>query len=316
MIIKGAGSQAKTKRPGHGRRIYMEQPWQPIEIRIVPKVPMPDRLYICMAKIKPKAAVLLRAAFAAGKSLPKNLLALLNGHLALHYNLGQAGSCWEGGPSPDFKEVLYIFAAGSLDEARGLVQGDPFFREGIIFQDVWFGWSVHVPPWKLASRQREEIERLMRDVGVLPAYPPGVTPQIIEKGVDVVTPAKLVVCLSRTDPARIKQIESDQKTGGDVPAYFIEHVNNRLGPGGTTPMGYDWESGPSEDQVYDLTIYAVDSIETARRLRENDRFSRYGLFYDHRFFEWCIFTPFAKASPLYKVALQRFLEGAGVPPGG
>lgn len=292
----------------------MEQPWQPIEIKLVPNIPLPSSLFVCLARIKPKAADFLRAAFITGKPLPKNLAALHNAHLAHQYNLGETGSCWEGGPSPDFKQVLYVFAAGSPEEARGLVQNDPFFREGIIFQEMWFGWSVHVPPWKLAPTEREGIEWLMRDVGVLPAYPPEVTPQIMEKGVAVVTPPKLVVCLSRADAARIKQIEVDHKAGGDVPSYFVEHVYNRLGPGGTTPMGYDWESGPSDDQAYDLTVYAVDSIETARSLRQNDRFSLHGLFYEHRFFEWCIFTPFTKASPLYKAELQRFLEGAGVRP--
>ncbi len=93
------------------------------------------------------------------------------------------------------------------------------------------------------------------------------------------------------------------------------HLYNRLGPGGTSQMGYEWESGPSEDQVYDLTIYSVNSVEFARDLRENDGFSRHDLFYDHRFFVWRIFTPFAKVSPLYRGTLQRFLEGAGVRPG-
>jgi uncharacterized protein YciI len=292
----------------------MEQPWQPIEIQLVPRAPLPNNLYVCLAKVKPKAAMFLRAAFVEGKSLPKNLAAMLKVHLVHQYTLGQAGSCWEGGPSSDFRDILYVYAAGSLEDARGLVQEDPFFREGIVFQEQWFGWSVRVPPWKLAPAEREEMERLMRDVGALPAYPPGVTPQIVERGVEVVTPAKLIACFSRTDTARVRQIEADHRAGVDVPAYFIEHVYNRLGPGGTTPMGYDWESGPTDDQVYDLTIYAVDSIETARRLRENDRFSQHGLFYDHRYFEWCILTPYGKASPLYRGALQRLLEGAGVRP--
>jgi hypothetical protein len=292
----------------------MEQPWQPIEIKLIAGTPIPERLYVCLARVKPRAAAFLRAAYEAGKPLPRNLADLNDEHIVHEHNFGENGACWEGGPSPDFRDLLYVFSVDSLERARSLVQADPFYREGVIYQDIWFGWSVHVPPWKLAPPQREEIESLMRDVGVLPGYPPGVTPQVIERKVQVVTPPKLVVCFSRADVARIKQIEEDHKSGRDMPAFFIEHVYNRLGPGGTTPMGYDWESGPSDDQVYDLTVYSVDSVETARRLRENDRFSRHGLFFDHRFFEWCIFTPFAKASPLYKGALRRFLEGAGIRP--
>lgn len=287
---------------------------QPVEMRLVPSRPIPHDLYVCLAKIKPRAAAFLKAAYQEGKPLPKNLAAFHNGHLVAEYDLGETGACWEGGPSTDFRDVLYIFSTTSMEEARSLVQEDPFFREGIIYQDTWFGWSIHVPPWKLAPPAREGFEWLMRDVGILPTYPAGVTPRVIEKKVDVVPPTNLVVCFSRVDVARIKQIEIDHKAGKEMPAYFIEHVYNRLGPGGTSQMGYDWESGPSDDQVYDLTIYSVNSVEMARQLRENDRFSRHGLFYDHRFFEWRIFTPFAKVSPLYRSTLQRFLEGAGVRP--
>jgi len=285
---------------------------QPIEIRLVPSIPVPTNLYVCLARIKPRAAVFLKDAFQEGKPLPKNLAALNSQHLVHEYNFGEKGSCWEGGPSPDFQNILYVFSTGSLDEARGLVQTDPFYQEGIIYEDTWFGWSVHVPPWKLAGAQRGDIERAMRDFGILPTYPAGVTPRIIERRVEVVTPPKLVVCFSMADTARIKQLEVDSKSGRSVPAYLVEHFYNRLGPGGTTQMGYDWESGPSADQVVDLTIFSVNSIETARNLRENDRFSRHGLFHDHRYFEWCIFTPYSKASSLYKDALRRFLEGAGV----
>ncbi len=293
----------------------MAQPWRPVEIKIVPNVPLPQNLYVCLAKIRPRAADFLKTSFRTGKLLPKNLAAIYNQHLFNLYHLGEKGSYWEAGPSPDFKDILYVFSTSNLDEARGFVHTDPLYQEGIIFQDMWFGWSVNIPPWKLAPPQRKHIEVLMRDVGILPTYPPGTTPQIIEKRVDVVTPLKLVVCFSMADTERIKQIEVDHKSGKDLPAFFIEHVFNRLGPGGTTQMGYDWESGPSDDQAYDLTVYSVDSIGTARNLRQNDRFSRHGLFYDHRFFEWCIFVPFAKASPEYKEMLRKFLEKAGVRPG-
>ena len=287
---------------------------QPVEIRLVPSLPIPQNLYVCLAQIKPRAAAFLAAAYWEGKPLPKNLAALHNGHLVKEYELGEKGVCWEGGPSTDFREVLYVFSAGSLEEARGLMQADPFYQDGIFYEDTWFGWSIHLPPWKLAPPMREELDRLMRDVGILPTYPAGVTPRVIEKKVDVIPPANMVVCFSRADVARIKQIEADHKAGREVPAFLIEHFYNRMGPGGTSPMGYDWESGPSDDQVYDLTIYSVGSVEMARMLRDNDRFSRYGLFYDHHFFEWRIFTPFNKVASLYKGVLQRFLEGAGVKP--
>ncbi len=100
----------------------MEQPWQPVEIRLVPSLPIPHNLYVCLAKIKPRAAAFLKAAYQEGKPLPKNLSALHNGHLVAEYNLGETGACWEGGPSTDFKDILYVFSTVSMEEARSLVQ--------------------------------------------------------------------------------------------------------------------------------------------------------------------------------------------------
>lgn len=76
-------------------------------------------------------------------------------------------------------------------------------------------------------------------------------------------------------------------------------------------MGYDWEGGPSIDYLYDLSIVSVNSMETARRLRENDHFTQQGIFYDIKYFEWCILMPFKKASPVYKQTLKRLLKEAG-----
>ena len=79
-------------------------------------------------------------------------------------------------------------------------------------------------------------------------------------------------------------------------------------------MGFDWEAGPSMDQSYDLTVMSVGSMEMARLLRENDPVSQNGLFYDHRYFEWCILMPWKKASPTYKDNLKKLLKTAGITP--
>ena len=76
-------------------------------------------------------------------------------------------------------------------------------------------------------------------------------------------------------------------------------------------MGYDWESGPSADSLYDLTIFSVNSIEMARQLRENDPFTKHGLFYEPDYFEWFIHAPFRKASPGRREALQQLLRRSG-----
>jgi hypothetical protein len=90
----------------------------------------------------------------------------------------------------------------------------------------------------------------------------------------------------------------------------VKHAFNRLGPGGTTMMGYDWECGPSGDSLYDLTIFSVRSIDMAGSLRENDPFTLQGLFYEPDHFEWFIRVPLRKASPGRRTALKKLLEGA------
>jgi hypothetical protein len=146
----------------------MTQNWQvPAQIRLVPSTPIPEKLFVCMARIKPDAGAALRSAYDDGKDLPKDFTALYNEFLTYEYSLGENGSYWEAGPSSDFTEILYIFSTASLEEARQLMAKDPFYREGVFYDDLWFGWSIHVPPWKLASPEREGMEWLMKDVGIL-----------------------------------------------------------------------------------------------------------------------------------------------------
>ena len=73
-------------------------------------------------------------------------------------------------------------------------------------------------------------------------------------------------------------------------------------------MGYDWESGPSGDALYDLTVFSVGSMEMAKLLRENDPFTQNGLFYEPEYFEWYIHMPFRKVSPWRKEVLEKLIE--------
>ena len=291
----------------------MKQDWPvPSELRLVPVVPFHEHLFVCNAKIKPEAAASLKGVFAAGKSPPKKLKKTLAEHLVYTYNLGEKGMYWEAGPATDFTEILYIFSTSSLNKARRLMHEDPFYRAEIIYDDWWFEWHVHAPPWKIKPADREMMEGLMRGVNIIPTYPPGVKPQVKEVKVKVVTPLRLFVSISKANAEAIKQLERDEHAGKPVPSFFVNHAYNRLGPGGTVQMGYDWEAGPSMDQYYDLTVMSVGSMEFAKFLRENDPVSQNGLLSDHRYFEWCILMPFSKVSPAYKETLKKLLKNAGV----
>jgi len=185
---------------------------------------------------------------------------------------------------------------------------DPFYREGIFRNDWWMEWSVHTPYWKIGDPMRSIIEGLAKGNGAQSSCPPGAEANVSVIEVRNVTPLKLIASLARANAEEIKKIEEADKAGRPIPSFLVQHAFNRLGPGGTTAMGYDWESGPSADARYDLTIFSVGSIEMARLLRENDPFTQNGLFYEPDYFEWYIHFPFKKVSPARKEILQRMLN--------
>jgi uncharacterized protein YciI len=286
-------------------------PQSPVEKRIVSNEIIPARLFACFAEVKPEAGTALNKAFETGK-LPSNISDLCRKHLLHTHRLGENGSIWEAGPSAGFARMLYIYATTDMESAQKLLHGDPFYRAGFFHNDWWMEWSVHTPYWKIGQPMRDAIEGLMRGIGALPSYPPGVNPTVSVINVEIVMPPKLFVSLARADAPRIQQIEDNDKAGRPVPSFLVQHAFNRLGPGGTTAMGYDWESGPSADHLYDLTVFSVGSIDMARQLRENDPFTQNGLFYEPDYFEWFIHAPFRKASPGRRKILQLLLEQSGV----
>jgi len=287
----------------------MSQNWQsPVETRIVPNETIPARLFACFADVSPEAGAALHRFYETGANLPKDISDLHRQHWLHNHSLGESGSIWEGGPSAGFNRVLWIYSTPDLESAKRLFHDDPFYRAGILKNDWWMGWSVHTPYWKTSQAMRDGIEGLMRGIGALPSYPPGLNPAVSVIAVEIVTPPKLFVSLARAEASRLKKIEDDDKARRPIPSFLVQHAFNRLGPGGTTSMGYDWESGPSADSLYDLTIFSVGSIEMARQLRENDPFTQNGLFYDPDYFEWFIHTPLRKASPGRRELLQRLLR--------
>lgn len=293
----------------------MSQNWQnPVERRIVSNETIPARLFACFADVDPSAGAALAKTYATGENLPHALSALHRKHLLHNHRLGENGSIWEAGPSADFMRILYIYATPNMESAKQLMRDDPFYRAGCFINDWWMEWSVHTPYWKTAEPMRGMIEGLMRGIGVLPSYPPDVSPTVSAIHVEIVTPPRLFVSLAKADAARIKQIENDDKARKPIPSFLLQHAFNRLGLGGTTMMGYDWECGPSADSLFDLTIFSVGSIEMARQLRENDPFTQQGLFYDPDYFEWFIHVPFRKASPGRRGALKKLLEEGGQSP--
>jgi uncharacterized protein YciI len=286
----------------------MSQDWQSLfETRIVSNETIPARLFVCFADISPEAREALKKSHGSVEGLPDRLSGLYRQHLLHMHRLGECGVIWEAGPSADFTRILHIYSTPDMESARQFMNEDPFCKAGFITNDWWMEWSVHTPHWKICQPMREAIEGLMRGIGVLPSYPPGVNPAARTINVEIITPLKLIASLAKADAPRIKQIEKNDKEGKPIPSFLVQHAFNRLGPGGTTAMGYDWESGPSADSFYDLTIFSVGSVEMARQLREGDPFTQNGLFYEPDYFEWMIYAPLRKASPGICGVLRQWL---------
>lgn len=282
-----------------------------IEKRIVSNETIPDRLFACFAQVSPEAVAALSRAYEAGEKIPDPLADLHGRHIKYNHELGADDLIWEAGPSADSGRILHIYADSDMESAQKLMEEDPFFREGILNSPWWMEWSVHTPYWKIGPSMRGMIEGLAMGNGAIAACPPGAEASVSVINVENVTPRKLIVSLCKADAARIRQIEENDKAGKPIPSFLVQHAFNRLGPGGTTAMGYDWESGPSADSLYDLTVFSVGSIEMARLLRENDPFTQHGLFYDPDYFEWHIHTPFRKASPVRRKILRQLLAQSG-----
>jgi uncharacterized protein YciI len=283
-----------------------------VEKRIVPDETIPDRLFACFANIDPNAAIEFGKNIEIGKSLPGPLAQMHRTHLLHLHNLEKSGFIWEAGPSADHTRILYIFSTQDMESAKQAMAEDPLVKGGIFLDDWWMEWSVHTPYWKIGDPMRSIIEGLAQGNGAQSSCPPGAKTKVSVINVRNITPLKLIVSLAKANAGEIKKIEEADKSGQPIPSFLVQHAFNRLGPGGTTAMGYDWESGPSADALFDLTVFSVGSIEMARLLRENDPFTLNGLFYEPDYFEWYIHFPFKKVSPTRKEIVQRLLNEVGV----
>jgi uncharacterized protein YciI len=285
---------------------------QYVEKRIVPDETIPERLFACFADVDPNAAIELSKTFETGENLPGPLVELHKRHLLHLLDLEKSDYIWEAGPSADHTRILYIYSTQDMGSAKQAMGDDPLYEAGIFRDDWWMEWSVHTPYWKISDPMRSIIEGLAQGNGAQSSCPTDAEIQVSVIQVRNVTPLKLIVSLAKANAGEIKKIEEADKAGEPIPSFLVQHAFNRLGPGGTTAMGYDWESGPSSDALYDLTVFSVGSIEMARLLRENDPFTLNGLFYEPDYFEWYIHFPFKKVSPTRKEIMWQLLKEVGV----
>jgi hypothetical protein len=277
----------------------------PVVYNLVSAEPTPEVLFLCSAKIKRETGIILKNMFDTGNITAGLIASIYTQHLSYVYSLG--AKYFEAGPSSDFTEIIYIFSTGSLEESQNLLRNDPFYKAGYFYDELWFPWEIHSPRWRISHGFRPADENIMVNAGLVPEYPLDIKQSIKEVKIDIITPSKLFACFSKINRGILLPfLSSEPMRSSNI---FIQHVYNCSGQGGAGSMGYHWLSGPSVDFNQDLTIFSVNSLFMAQLIKENDAFSRYGVFYDMRYFEWCIHVPFRKASPQHKNLLKRLIEG-------
>jgi uncharacterized protein YciI len=63
--------------------------------------------------------------------LPEDIMKKLKEHAIYLSNLKNLGKLLFAGVTDDFKDAIIVYAAGSLEEARSLTEGDPFIKSGL-----------------------------------------------------------------------------------------------------------------------------------------------------------------------------------------
>lgn len=128
-------------------------------------------------------------------------------------------------------------------------------------------------------------------------------------------PKKLFVCVDKTAPSLTEAASKLFTEGTPFPAELnnireshLRYVYD-LGKNGII-----WAGGPSADFTAGLSIFAVDSLEEAKKAQQHDPFYAHGLHYDDKYFEWTIHTPLSKVAPEHRERMKDSYGGLGIVP--
>lgn len=256
-------------------------------LRVVLTESVPPALFVCSAKVRADVAKALWAKFAYGEELGDPLNALFKEHLS--YSIALGDQFFEAGPSADFDEILYIYRTQSLDDAKKLMEEDPFFRAGVFYDPWYFEWHVHSPIYKSAM--------------------PPMPEQVIDFKVHETTPLTLIAGIGDFN-MELATKGSDKRD--ETPIFHLLHVLNRHGDGGLGSMGIDWAVGPAGPDK-SLHILNAPTVEMAKWYNEMDAACRWGIMSNFRYFEWCIHYPVRKASPRHETTLRQAMADAAIP---
>lgn len=268
----------------------------------------PDKLFICVSKFDPAHSESLRKAYGQGPASSPEIEDLRREHLRYVYELGKEGITVGGGALGQFQGTLSVYAVNSLAEAEKARENDPYYKAGKLFGAEYHEWIIHMPFCKASPAHREIMRQGLIDAGIK-------EPRETLTARDNETPAKLFACFYKGTPRRRELMA---KTFGGAGALSPEEKAIRMKH---LRYGYDlgekgitWGSGPFVDGSGGLSIYGVNSVEEARKIKENDPYYHAGNWTGLEYFQWFIHMPLDRAVPERKEKLRQSLVHFGILP--
>lgn len=131
--------------------------------KIVPQWTTPEKLFVCLCKRSPSHA---QRPVEKGAAISAEAEAVFNEHLRYAYGLGERGITWAGGPFADSTGTLSIYAVNTFEEARKVKREDPFYKNGFIYDDRYFEWTIHGPLAKAAPAHKERLQAAYLKAGI------------------------------------------------------------------------------------------------------------------------------------------------------
>jgi uncharacterized protein YciI len=124
---------------------------------------------------------------------------------------------------------------------------------------------------------------------------------------------KLFICEYKFAPSVAQAVGRFYAEGIPVPAEIqairephLRYVHD-LGK-----RGILWAGGPFADWTGGINIYAVDSLEEAKKAQENEPYHANGLSYDAKYSEWVLHSPLSMAAPIHKERLEKACRELGL----
>jgi uncharacterized protein YciI len=129
------------------------------------------------------------------------------------------------------------------------------------------------------------------------------------------TPKKLYVCICKINQQHARMFAKYFADGTPLPQKLhdarLKHVQYYED---LSRSGVLWLAGSWTDHSGGMQIYAVDSLEKAKEVQNNDPLYVIGSMYDATYYEWEIHVPYRKVAPELKEMIANSLRACGITP--